>query len=61
VELFPRAVFNFIDPLNPKNNVGGKSTRVREAQNMFRALYLTLSHLEDSPYLPQLLELHSIF
>jgi hypothetical protein len=54
-------VFNFIDPLNPKNNVGGKSTKVEEVQNMFRSLYLAMNQLEEGPYLHQLFELHSLF
>ena len=28
IENFPKLVINFIDPLNPKNNVGGKNTKV---------------------------------
>jgi hypothetical protein len=57
VELFPRAVFNFIDPLNPRTtSVEEHEGEGGKVQNMFRALYLALSHLEDSPYLPQLLD-----
>jgi DNA polymerase sigma len=60
-EDYPRPVFNFIDPLNPKNNVGGKNTRVRAMQDMFRAIYLAVNQLHQRPYLHQIFQLHSIF
>lgn len=40
---FPRMKFDLIDPFNHKNNVGGRSTKAKRLQTMFRAIYYWLS------------------
>lgn len=45
---------DLIDPLNHKNNIGGKSTKAQNLQNMFRSIYYWLSQPATAPYLPQL-------
>lgn len=61
IQNFPKLVMNFIDPLNPKNNVGGKNTKVLELQNMFKSIYFFLQTYQEGPFLNELFELHSIF
>ena len=50
--------FNFMDPFNNKNNVGGKYIKTRDMQNMFRSLYYFMSQPAVTPYLPQLFQLN---
>ncbi len=35
--------FNLIDPFNHKNNIGGKNTKAKHLQNMFKAIYYWLN------------------
>jgi hypothetical protein len=43
--------FNLIDPYNPRNNIGGKSTKADKLRNMFRAIYYYLMVGGVKPYL----------
>lgn len=52
---------NLIDPFNHKNNIGGKNTKAKQLQNMFRAIYYWLNQPADPPYLPQLFSLSLLF
>lgn len=41
-EYFPVPRLNIADPLNTKNNMGGKNTDVYRLKNMFRTIYYGL-------------------
>jgi hypothetical protein len=43
-----------MDPLNEKNNVGGKNIKTREMQNMLRIIYYWMSQPVNAPYLAQM-------
>jgi len=43
--------FNLIDPINPRNNIGGKSTKADKLKTMFRSLYYFMIQGGSKPYL----------
>jgi hypothetical protein len=57
----PEMKFNFIDPFNSKNNIGGKNIKTKDMQNMFRSIYYFMNQQIKTPYLPQIFELNFLF
>ena len=53
--------FNFMDPFNSKNNIGGKNIKTKDMQTMFRSIYYFMNQQIATPYLPQLFELNLLF
>ena len=49
---------NIYDPLNSKNNMGGKNTKTNELRNMFRLLYFSINQSIFPPYLDHLYSLN---
>lgn len=43
---------NIYDPLNLKNNMGGKNTKTSELRNMFRLIYFSI----NQPFFPASIE-----
>ena len=54
-----------MDPLNPKNNVGGKKTEVLKMQGMFRTIYYSMHQVnltvEETGLLPYLMQMNQLF